>query len=109
MALNWSKQNARTRMRDRGTERANLVIPFAAPLGWKGPPSRRAPPPRKADLRAEATAAAAMQPVRKVATRVTVRCLPCDRTKIVSVLLRPGLRFRCSRCGSPAAIVGSGS
>lgn len=107
MALNWSRQNSRNRMRDRGTERASLVIPFAAPLGWKGPPARRASPARKADLRAEATAAAAIAPVHKVATRVTVRCPKCERTKTIAIFLRPGLRFKCSRCGSAAQIEGT--
>jgi hypothetical protein len=58
------------------------TIPFSAPAGWKGPPRRA-----KAEVRA-------------IGNGVTVSCQNCPYTATVAVVLRLGLRFRCSQCGA---------
>jgi hypothetical protein len=99
MGLNWAKQNACNRMARQGVESARGdEIP---PAALRGPPRRR---PLKADQRADLASALASNspPVRKLPTRITVRCLACKHSATVAVILRPRLRFRCSRCGALA-------
>ena len=97
--MNWARQNSRARMQRYGSEDVRGAdIPFAMPTRWNGPRHR---PATKADMRASATAAAAIVPARKVVS-VTCPNPACGRTASVAVFFRPGLRFKCSRCGSTA-------
>jgi hypothetical protein len=73
-------------------------IPFAAPSGWSSPRRR---PTSKAHLRTEAAAAADCADVRKV---LSVSCKNCPYTATVAIVLRPGLRFRCSQCGAAGTL-----
>ena len=64
MALNWAKQNARDRMRDRGTDDIRGAdVPFVRWPTASTPRRPRPRPPSKAELRAEASAAADRAPV----------------------------------------------
>jgi ribosomal protein S27E len=92
--MNWGRQKSQARMQRYGSESVRgEAIP---PIGRRAPLRR---PTWKADLRTETTAAAAIAPVR---TAVSVTCPNpnCGHTATVAVFARPGLRFKCSACGS---------
>jgi hypothetical protein len=97
--MNWARQNSHDRMQRYGSEDVRGAdIPFSAPLGWKGSPRRA--PVTKADLRAAAAAVPKALAVRK---SVTMTCPGCAHTATIIVVDRPGLRFKCSRCGAAAS------
>jgi hypothetical protein len=93
--MNWARQNSRSRAQRQGSEDVRGAdIPFAAPSGSSGPRRR---PASKTGPRLEAAAAADSSGARKV---LSVSCLNCPYTAIVTIALRPDLRFRCSQCGA---------
>ena len=86
--MNWGRQKSQARMQRYGSEDVRGAdIPFSAPSGWSGQ-SRRST--SKSDLATNCTADKVL----------TVSCTNCPYTAIVTIPLRPGLRFRCSQCGA---------
>lgn len=92
---------ARDRMRDRGVETrdgerflgSNHVM---APKGRRGP--------SKAQLRAAATGALEVCQVRRMPTKVRVKCLDCDHRGTVAIELSQAHLLKCSKCGSRGSI-----
>jgi predicted RNA-binding Zn-ribbon protein involved in translation (DUF1610 family) len=59
----------------------------------------RAPRLSKAEMRAQTAALVEQWQIQKAPTRLDLECPRCGQCASVTIELKPGLKFRCSRCG----------